>query len=154
MVSSIGSPSTSGIIPTPGSSTAGVEAQLTRYKNELSACVNCASANTLEGKAAIAAAASKVSYAEARIENIATTSQRNAPASSQINPIGTSQTSPDHSDKTGSTVAPATKTDSEASAKAYEAALTYERSVGIEPGFGFDFNLPTSPTGTRVNVFA
>ena len=73
MVFAVGSPPLSVAAYTTGASTAGIEAQISRYKQELSACVNCASADTTEGKAAIEAAANKISQAEARIEKAATT---------------------------------------------------------------------------------
>jgi hypothetical protein len=136
MISALGSPSTPGIAAMPGSSTAGIEAQLARYRNELSNCVNCTSANTLEGQAAIAEAASKVSVAEARIESIAASSQSSAPAASQGSSTGASTSS----------------TASDASAKAYEGALTYERPVSLEPSSGT--KLSAAPAGTLINVFA
>jgi hypothetical protein len=70
MVSAIGSPPASSAAPTTGASTAGIEAQIVRYKKELSDCVNCASAKTPEGKAAIQAISTKISTAQARIEKI------------------------------------------------------------------------------------
>ncbi|HEY9097377.1 MAG TPA: hypothetical protein VIN38_00765 [Thiobacillus sp.] len=73
MVSAAGSPPLSVPAYTTGASTTGIEAQISRYKQELSACVNCASADTTEGKAAIEAVANKISQAEARIEQAATT---------------------------------------------------------------------------------
>jgi len=128
MVSAIGSPPTSGFAPTPGSSTAGTEAQIIRYKKELADCVNCSSANTTEGKAAIAAAASKVSIAEARIESIAASNQ-----SSQ-------------------TDASTTTTANDSPTKAYEGALTYERPAGTDSGSAS--KLLDALAGTNVNIFA
>lgn len=72
MVSAIGSPPASSVAPTTGASTAGIEAQIVRYKKELSDCVNCASAKTPEGKLAIEAISTKISTAEARIEKLTT----------------------------------------------------------------------------------
>jgi hypothetical protein len=72
MVSAIGSSTTSSAAPTTGTSTAGIEAQIVRYKKELSDCVNCASSKTPEGKAAIEAISTKISTAQARIEKINT----------------------------------------------------------------------------------
>jgi hypothetical protein len=128
MVSAIGSPPTFGFAPTPGSSTAGIEAQIIRYKKELSDCVNCVSANTTEGKAAIAAAASKVGIAEARIESIAASNQ-NSPAAAST-----------------------TTAAADFPASAFEGALTYERTPGIE--FGSASKLSDSSAGTLVDVFA
>jgi hypothetical protein len=79
MVSANGSPAVCGAVSTPRTA-AGVEAQLERYKKELSNCVNCESAKTASGKAAIEAAASKISTAEARIEKITTDKQTVPPA--------------------------------------------------------------------------
>lgn len=57
-------------IPSPGSggSTAGLEAQLTRYQKELSDCVNCESSKTPEGKANILELQVKISSVKERIE--------------------------------------------------------------------------------------
>lgn len=70
MVSAIGSSPAYGNVPATGAATAGLESQITRYKKELSDCVNCASARTPEGKAKIQAIAAKIGAAEARIEKI------------------------------------------------------------------------------------
>ena len=82
MVSAIGSSLTSGTPYTTGTSTAAIEAKIARYQKELSDCVNCASAQTTEGKAKIEAITSKISTAEARIEQITTNKQASQPAAS------------------------------------------------------------------------
>jgi hypothetical protein len=128
MASAIGSLPSPGVVPTPGSSTAGTEAQIARYKKELADCVNCESANTTEGKAAIAAAATKVSNAEARIASMS--------ASSQGSSTDTSTTT----------------TSSDSSAKAYEGTLTYERPVATESGA--TSKLSDASAGTNVSIFA
>lgn len=120
MVSAIGSSLSS------GSPTAGIEAQVIRYKKELSDCVNCASADTTAGKAAITEAATKVSIAEARIESIAAANQ-----DSKVD-------------------APTTATDS--TTKKYDGALTYERTAGAESGAAL--TLSAEPAGSRVDLFA
>lgn len=69
MVASIGSAALSspGVATTP---TSGLETQITRYQKQLSECVNCASAKTPEGKAAIETISNKIGSAQARIEEI------------------------------------------------------------------------------------
>lgn len=79
MVAAIGSPQTADITYAAGTSTAGIEAQLARYQKELSDCINCASAKTPEGKAAIEAATNKIRLAEARIESIHVARQASLP---------------------------------------------------------------------------
>lgn len=134
MVSAIGSLPASGVAPTPGSSTAGAEAQIVRYKKELADCVNCESANTAEGKAAIAAAASKVSIAEARIESISKSNQIESQSSS------------------ATTTERATTTANDSRAIAFEGGLTYENTVGIESGSAS--KLSDASAGALVDVFA
>jgi len=82
MVSAVGSSPASSATPTTGSSTAGIEAQIVRYKKELSDCVNCASSKTPEGKAAIQAISTKISTAQARIEKINADKPASQPAAS------------------------------------------------------------------------
>jgi hypothetical protein len=84
-----------------GASTGGLEAQIARYTQELSDCVNCASANTAQGQARIAEIASKISRAKARIDKIA--SQKPAPDASHTAPANktatpTGATTPPNSD--------------------------------------------------------
>ncbi|MBI3903130.1 MAG: hypothetical protein HY306_09375 [Nitrosomonadales bacterium] len=67
MISAIGSHAYSAAIGA-GSGTVGLEAQLARYQKQLSDCVNCDSARTLEGKTRIEAISSKISELKARIE--------------------------------------------------------------------------------------
>lgn len=54
--------------PSNGTATAGADAELVRYKKELSDCVNCATATTTEGKRRIQEISSKISAAESRIK--------------------------------------------------------------------------------------
>ncbi|GAO36629.1 hypothetical protein SCT_2038 [Sulfuricella sp. T08] len=68
----IGSPTFSSAICS-GTSTSGLEAQLTRHQKALSEQVNCSSAKTPEGKAAIADISNKISTVKTRIEEIANT---------------------------------------------------------------------------------
>lgn len=82
MVAAVGSStlqtgSTSGISPI-----ASLEAQVTRYQKQLSDCVNCSSANTLEGKKNIQEISDKISIAKAKIEQINQTQPLNQPARS------------------------------------------------------------------------
>jgi len=72
MVAAIGSSPATSAAAQVGATSGGVEAQIARYKKELSDCVNCASAKTPQGQAAIQAASAKVSIAEASLEKIAT----------------------------------------------------------------------------------
>jgi hypothetical protein len=69
MVAAIGSSAFSGNY-SPVSPTAGLEAQIAQYQRQLSDCVNCDSANTLQGKETIQAISSKISTAKARVEEI------------------------------------------------------------------------------------
>jgi hypothetical protein len=80
MLSAIGS-STS--FPSPadaGISTAGLEAQVDRYQDELSSCVNCSSAKTLEGKEKIQSISNKISALKARLQAIANAKVNTPPA--------------------------------------------------------------------------
>lgn len=71
MVAAIGSSLLPGTYGTAnGGSMAGLGAQLARYQRELSNCVNCDSANTIEGKESIQAISSKISSVKARIEEM------------------------------------------------------------------------------------
>ena len=94
MVSAIGSaPAAASADPTPGVSTAGIEAQIAHYKKQLSDCVNCESAKTLEGKAAIQAISNKISAAEARIEQITTAKSTAKPSVSGATTVNKPPTS-------------------------------------------------------------
>jgi ABC-type antimicrobial peptide transport system ATPase subunit len=82
MVAAVGSStlqsgSTNGISPV-----ASLEAQITRYQKQLSDCVNCSSANTIEGKKNIQQISDKISIAKAKIEQIKQTQLLNQPARS------------------------------------------------------------------------
>ncbi|TCV87480.1 FlxA-like family protein [Sulfurirhabdus autotrophica] len=58
-----------------GTASAGLEAQLARLQQELSDCVNCASAKTTEGKAKIQAVEAKINVIQARLDAVAVQSQ-------------------------------------------------------------------------------
>lgn len=73
MVAAIGSSPAFTVATQPATSSAGIEAQIARDKKELSNCVNCASAETKQGQADIQALSSKISAAEARLQEVATT---------------------------------------------------------------------------------
>lgn len=69
----------SSVTSTPGKSAAlsagavstNLQAQLTRYQQQLSECINCASAKTAAGKANIEMIAARIGEVKARIENFA-----------------------------------------------------------------------------------
>lgn len=87
MVSAIGAstlPGASG--KSAGRSAAGLEAQLERLQKELSSCVNCDSANTLQGKETIQAVSNKISSVKARIEAIEIAKQTAPNSATAINP--------------------------------------------------------------------
>ncbi len=72
-------------VPSPGSpSAAGLQANLDRYQQELSDCVNCASANTTAGKNKILAISNKISQTRARIAEIAALKAQNAPPAATV----------------------------------------------------------------------
>lgn len=77
---------------------ASLEAQLARYQQELSNCVNCDSANTAEGKETIQALSNKISSVKARIEAI-----------ENAKPATPNTTTITHASTTGDPVAPAEK---------------------------------------------
>lgn len=68
MIQAIGSSGSPPLPRTPGSP-AGLEVQLARLQSELSDCVNCASANTAEGKAKIQELSNQINSIRARIES-------------------------------------------------------------------------------------
>jgi phage shock protein A len=53
-----------------GPSRTGLEAQLARYKKEQSACVNCASSSTAEGKRQIQDLDRKISVTESKLQQV------------------------------------------------------------------------------------
>jgi len=55
-----------------GPSTAGLQAQLDRYRKQLSDCVNCNSAQTIEGQKVMQTISNRIGEIKARIEKIAT----------------------------------------------------------------------------------
>ena len=61
----------------PQTPSVGLEAQLTRLQKELSACVNCASANTSEGKKKIQDVADKIQQVKSRMDTLAVQAKRN-----------------------------------------------------------------------------
>lgn len=76
MVASIGSSTSFSYTPT-AKPTAGLEAQIARYKKELSNCVNCDSAKTSEGKTNIQALSNKISSLTSQIQEISKSKQVN-----------------------------------------------------------------------------
>jgi len=76
MVASIGSSTGFSFTPT-AKPTAGLEAQIARYKKELSNCVNCDSAKTSEGKANIQALSNKISKLTSQVQEISKSKQAN-----------------------------------------------------------------------------
>jgi hypothetical protein len=66
---------------------AGLEAQIQRYQKQLSDCVNCDSAKTIEGKKNIQDISDKISTAKAKIEQINQAQSLNQPSriDNQIN---------------------------------------------------------------------
>ena len=81
MVSLIGS-ATYSFPASLGPSTGGLEARLERYQKELSACVNCDSANTREGRQTIQALSNKISEIKMRLEEVAVTQPNTQPIAS------------------------------------------------------------------------
>ncbi len=82
MLSAIGStyPSPVGTGPTA----AGLQAQLDRYQQQLSDCVNCSSAKTLQGQEAIQTLSNKIGEIKARIEQITATKINTQPDVSSV----------------------------------------------------------------------
>jgi hypothetical protein len=74
MISSIGS-STAYAFDSTAKPTAGRDAQIARYKKELSDCVNCESAKTVKGKANIQAITDKITALTAETEKAAKSSK-------------------------------------------------------------------------------
>ncbi len=72
MVQAIGSSATvSAINPSnAGFALASLQAQLARYQQQLSDCVNCASSKTLEGKEQIQSVSAKIRQVSARIDQV------------------------------------------------------------------------------------
>jgi fructose-1,6-bisphosphatase len=69
MVSSIGSSSAMSYISVARPK-AGLEAQIAKYKKELSSCVNCDSAKTAEGKANIQVISDKINQLTSQVQEI------------------------------------------------------------------------------------
>lgn len=85
MVAAIGSTT----LPSPGSTgtgspIAGLEAQIQRYQKQLSDCVNCDSAKTIEGKQNIQQISDKISTVKAKIEELNQTKSLNQTARADI----------------------------------------------------------------------
>lgn len=55
-----------------GGGSAGLQGQLSRFEKELSACVNCDSATTLEGKQKIQEVSGRIAQIKARMEQVET----------------------------------------------------------------------------------
>jgi hypothetical protein len=67
-----------------GTSAAVLQAQLDRYQNELSDCVNCASAKTAAGKTKIAEISNKISDIQGRIDKIFATKTNSQPTALNV----------------------------------------------------------------------
>ena len=78
MIISTGSPS----FPGASGATFGLEAQLDRYRKQLSDCVNCSSAKTPEGKAKIEELSNRIGEIKARIDK---TTAEKSPVQPQAN---------------------------------------------------------------------
>ena len=91
MVSAIGSTPTFSPFPTAnaaaskGVSTADIQAQIARYRQELADCVNCSSSKTLQGKANIQALTDKISVLETRLQDNTTTHSANQSTTVNLN---------------------------------------------------------------------
>ena len=94
MVSAVGSFPIPSAVSTTVASTAAIEAQIARYKQELSNCVNCETAKTMQGKANIQALTSKISILESRLEKVTTSNPDDQPAAPYALPIPTPQIAP------------------------------------------------------------
>lgn len=75
----VGSTVTQGFTHSNGVSAAAIQAKISRYKQQLADCVNCPSSKTLQGKAKIQELGSKISTAEAHLEQISTSKTSNQP---------------------------------------------------------------------------
>jgi hypothetical protein len=73
MVAAIGSSALTSSANGSASPITGLEAQIARYQKQLSDCVNCDSAKTLQGKQNIQQISDKISVAKARIDEISAT---------------------------------------------------------------------------------
>lgn len=80
MVPSISSSATTPAVTSGGPSAASLQAQLQRYQQQLSDCVNCASAKTPEGKKAIQELAAKVSQVTQKLGALQNSAATNATA--------------------------------------------------------------------------
>lgn len=69
-------------------SPAGLQAQLQRFQQQLSDCVNCASASTPQGKADIAAIAARISQVQKNIAAIDNDAGRNGSQNATVASLG------------------------------------------------------------------
>lgn len=89
MVQSISASGTAPVSASGSPSATSLQAQLQRYQQQLSDCVNCDSAKTPEGKAAIQAIAAKVSQVEQKIGALQNSKQSlQPPAVATSSPAG------------------------------------------------------------------
>jgi hypothetical protein len=88
MVQAISSPVPAAGSASSGPSAASLRAQLQRFQQQLSDCVNCASAKTPEGKTAIREAAAKVSQVTQRLDALQNTRRDQGQASFPVNVPG------------------------------------------------------------------
>ena len=63
----------------PAAQLAGLEAQIVQYQKLLADCVNCGSANTLEGQSAIEELSSRIALTRERLEAISAAKSSDAP---------------------------------------------------------------------------
>lgn len=108
-------------------SVAGLEAQLERYRKELSNCVNCSSSKTPEGKEKIQSISGKISTLQSRIEEITRT--KAATESTELNP--------------GTPTTQIASQGASSSGTLYNSAATISESSSV-----------TSSIGNRLDVFA
>ena len=79
MVQPIGAPNSPRIAPVQPQSATGLQAELARLQGVLAACVNCAAAETTQGKAEIQEVSNKINAIKARIENLTRTPKPEPP---------------------------------------------------------------------------
>jgi len=108
MVSAVGSSQVSNTNASSGPSKSGLEAQISRYQQQLTDCVTCPSSKTPEGKAAIESLSNKISVVQSKLKEITDNtpkqtstsqnlSQDNTAKSSASNENHTTQSEPDES---------------------------------------------------------
>ena len=91
MVQAIGGAAANSAFSGPAKA-AGLEYQLTRYQKQLTECVNCASAKTAAGKAAIEAISGKISSIRLRLDEVASSNPVRQVASAVATPAAATST--------------------------------------------------------------